>query len=58
MSIILIPGETFRLPGTPMVLPHVEIGEGTASDLPPRGGLPLAGWGVGISRGVSQILLC
>ena len=58
MSIIMISRETFRSPGTPMVLPQVEIGEGTAAKLPPRGGLPQAGRGAGTFCGVSQILLC
>jgi len=36
-SLILIPRETFRLPGTHIRLPLFEVDEATVSDLHPEG---------------------
>jgi hypothetical protein len=56
-SIILIPLETFRLPETQIELPHFELEEGTAYELPPRSSRPQERSGVGKLCGVLQILL-
>ena len=45
-SIILIPRETFRLPGTQIRLPLFEVDEATASDLRPEGWSGLKNGGV------------
>ena len=56
-SIILIPRETFRLPGTQISLPLFEVDEATASDLRPEGWSGLKNGGVLKRRCITYLVL-